>query len=1222
MSLHTSRPNVSSCGVAVAAVAALAIGQWQPVEAEQSPAALANRPCRVHGTVLGGDAPLPGATITARAGDQVAAVTSTDLDGGYLVALAPGTYTLHVQLSAFAPADREVTVGMPPCEATADMKLVLASRVPGYVRPVPGAAVAVAPAPGAGRGNGATAGSGQPAAPAAANGQVAAATNPAAAPQDATAATAGRGRGQGAGPGGRGGRGGVQAQRFQSLAVEQTAATTGGASEAVLDVTSSNEQDPAARLLPAGFSPDAVMESVAVSGTMVEVDRNLLNDRLQALGRGEFGLAEGQQAGQPGQNSLLAQIGEGAGRGGAGGAGGPGGGVGGGGRGGGGILGGRGGAAGRLQVSATYGLGGSMFDSAPYALRGEAPQKRDYLQQSFSTTIGGPVKIPGIYDGTNRTTFNFSYTGGRNSNLFDQYATVPSLAYRAGDFSASPVAIINPATGLPFDNNQIPIGMMSPSALALLRYFPEPNLSGDTRNFHVSDTTVSTTDTFALRFQHTFTQPQAGRGGGRGGAGGAGGRGGGAAGGAGAPAGRGAGAAGQGRGGAGGRGVFQPPLDITMSATVNYRRNDGERSNVFPALAGTTKGTTLSVPVTVNVRQGRWMHAFSGSLSRTASSTLNNFAFVDNITGLAGIRGVATDPFDWGVPSLTFGTFTALRDTAPSRRTDTSWTLGYTVTRMVGNHNYRAGASYQQQLNKTQSDSNARGTFTFSGLYTAGGQNTVRGSGQDFADFLLGLPQQATRQYSVDVDNISSPIVIRGRGLSAFFQDDWRWKARWTINYGVQWDYTAPSTEINGHMVNLDVAPDFSAVSAVLPGETGLLSGTVFPSGLVRPDWNNLAPRIGAAWRASNREVVRFGYGLSYNSGAYSAIARNLYQQPPFFLTGTSIGSLASPLTLADPFANITASTVTNTYGIDPNYSLGLIHQWTADYSRDLFRTWAVGMTYIGTRGSNLDMLRAPNRGPTGLRIAGVQSFTWQSAEGLSHMNGISWRVQKRQARGISGSASYTYSRAWDNTTATGGGATVAQDDTNLAAEWGRSNFDRRHQLSGSLSVELPFGRNRPWLDQGGWLAMIVGDWSLSTNLSYQSGQPLTARCSTCASDIARGTGGTLRANYNGDAISLGDPTIDQYFNTSAFSIPASGTFGNSPRNLITGPGSKSMNMQISRDVALGGNRAVTINVNASNLLNLVNYAGIDTNVNSPTFGQVLSVNGRRSVRVNLRFRF
>jgi hypothetical protein len=121
---------------------------------------------------------------------------------------------------------------------------------------------------------------------------------------------------------------------------------------------------------------------------------------------------------------------------------------------------------------------------------------------------------------------------------------------------------------------------------------------------------------------------------------------------------------------------------------------------------------------------------------------------------------------------------------------------------------------------------------------------------------------------------------------------------------------------------------------------------------------------------------------------------------------------------------------------------------------------------------------------------------------------------------------------------------------------------------------------------------------------------------------VAQGVGGTLRADYTGAPVSVASPTIDQYFNTAAFAIPEAGTFGNSSRNLVIGPGSRLLNLQVTRDVTLGGTRGVSINLNVNNLLNTVNYAGVDTNVNSPTFGQVLSVSGRRSVRLNLRFRF
>jgi hypothetical protein len=144
----------------------------------------------------------------------------------------------------------------------------------------------------------------------------------------------------------------------------------------------------------------------------------------------------------------------------------------------------------------------------------------------------------------------------------------------------------------------------------------------------------------------------------------------------------------------------------------------------------------------------------------------------------------------------------------------------------------------------------------------------------------------------------------------------------------------------------------------------------------------------------------------------------------------------------------------------------------------------------------------------------------------------------------------------------------------------------------------------------------------VTTTFTWQSGTPYTPRVTGAVSDVARGTNGTLRANYTGEPISLADPTIDRFFNTSAFTIPAAGTFGNASRNLIIGPGSRQLNAQLARDVRLGGNRVMSLQLNTTNLLNMVNYGAIDTAVNSPTFGQILSVRGMRSTQLNLRFRF
>ena len=153
-------------------------------------------------------------------------------------------------------------------------------------------------------------------------------------------------------------------------------------------------------------------------------------------------------------------------------------------------------------------------------------------------------------------------------------------------------------------------------------------------------------------------------------------------------------------------------------------------------------------------------------------------------------------------------------------------------------------------------------------------------------------------------------------------------------------------------------------------------------------------------------------------------------------------------------------------------------------------------------------------------------------------------------------------------------------------------------------------------------MAGMLDRWRFTATFIARSGRPLTARVSGASRDVAQGVNGALRGDYNGAPIQSSDPTIDRYFNTDAFSVPAAGFFGSSPRNIIVGPGSRQLNGGMQRSVPLGGNRSMNIQIQATNLLNMVNYTAIDTNVNSPTFGQVRSINSMRSATLNLTFQF
>ncbi|HET7694804.1 MAG TPA: TonB-dependent receptor [Vicinamibacterales bacterium] len=1127
--METTPVSRRAAGLAAGLLAALAL--MNPLDARQTSA---GGGCRISGRATSGATPLPGVAITLKIGDVVRAATSTETDGAYSVALAPGEYTLTAELAGFTRVQRPLVVADPGaagsgCAQTVDVSLVLPPRQ--------------APAPQAAR-----------------------------APQRGAAPT--------------------------SVVPVQQADTAAQAPAADREA----EEAAARLLLPAGFSTDAPSDAIAITGGNASLDRGLLNDRFDAIGRGVFDPATGEfAAGFAGEQGGRGGPG---GRGGFGGPGGPGpGGRGGEGRGGPGgpggpggfVIGGRGGQQQRYNGTTNYTFGGSALDAAPYQLRsGSAVQERPYTRQSFGGTLGGPVKLPGIYDGTRRTNFTLTYNGNRGSNLFDQYATVPSPAMRTGDFSASAAPVIDPRTGQPFPGNVIPIERMDPAAVALLRFIPLPNLSGPTRNFHNIGTSQSSGDNVSVRVTHNFTPaPAGGRGGG--------GRGGFAAGGQ-RPA-----------GGRGGRGAAQG-TSVNLTAQLQYRRNRNDQRNVLPALGGENAGTNVAVPVSLNVRHGRTLHAISVNFSSTSSNTSNNYAGVENVAGDIGIGGISTDPFNWGIPSLSFASISSVRDVTPSRRSDRRVALSYNWTQPWKTHQLRFGGDYRFDRTASQSDANANGAFVFTGLYAAGGSPVVRSGGLDFADFLLGLPQQGSVQYG------PGNIRMTGKSMSLFFQDDWRKSGTLTFNLGVRYELIWPFVERSGHMVNLDVPPDFTAAAPVLPGDSGPFHGT-FPSGLLNADTNNVAPRVGAAWRIAPGTILRGGYGISFNSGSYANIARQLAVQPPFSTSDTVIGDAVVPLALTNAFLNAVTG-VANTYGVDANYALGRVQTWNADFSRDLTQNWNAGAGYTRTTGASLDVIRAPNRGPDGLRIEGVQPFLWQTSEGSSVLNAATFRLQRRMVKGLGGSIAYTLARSKDDASNIGGGTVVAQNDQNLAAEWALSSFDRRHQLSGNLSFELPFGPNKRWLNNGGRLAAIFGRWRGSANVVWQSGTPLTPRLQAAAADAARGTNGTLRADYLGGPIQIAGPTIDRFFNTEAFAVPLPGTFGSAGRNVIIGPGSRLLNAQFSRDLQFGRTRGLTVQFNANNLLNGVNYTRVDTTVNSPTFGQVLAVGPMRSAQLNLRFRF
>jgi TonB-dependent receptor-like protein len=1041
--------------------------------------------CTVAGAITSDRIPLPGVLVTLVSSDDRAVdVSSSAPDGTYALRVPlPGGYTLKTELTAFAPASRQLTIDQSNCSARVDLTMTLASRAAGSTPPA-------AAAPLAGR------------------------------------TVAGRGQAR------------TPPQQFQSLAL---LADQAGLAR---DETANGDADVGAQtILPPGFSADASAESVTAVGTSQQNDLffgpNGPGDFAQRFGfdRAEAGRAGGAGRGGP----------EGFGGGGFGpGFGGPFG---------------RGGRGNQIRGSIFQSADTSALDAAPYALNGQATAKPQYLQQRFGATIGGPLTIPKIIDNP-RTFFFLNYTGNHSRSPYDAYSTVPTLAERAGDLSALGRAPIDPLTGQPFADRQIPASRLDPAAQRLLAFIPAPNQTGLTQNFHTVTTVTNQLDDINVRLIHVFgAVPQRGRGQG-GGRGFGGGRGG---------------------GGPGGRAGVS-----NLNVTIHYRHGDNANASPFPTLGGTSTTTAWDVPVNYSFTKAGMPQSIRFGFNRQHTESQNLYANSENVAAAAGLLGAAADPFDWGVPNLSFSGFASVRDLTPSLRTDRTLSIGDTITKTKNAHTFRFGGDLRSIHADSRVDANARGSYVFTGLY----------SGVDLGDFLLGLPQQASLQFGPGLEQ------FRSTSWDLFAQDDWRATDKLTVNAGLRYEFYSPVAEASNRLVTLDVPPTFTTAVPVAAGESGPFSGAL-PDTIVRPFRAGLAPRLGVAWRPSPGNVIRTGYSINYNSSVYQTIAQQLAGQPPFATTDTAIATAASPLLLESALASVAPGVTANTYAIDPNYRLPFVQIWNVDWQRDLTRTLQFGIGYTGTKGSDLDLLRAPNRTPTGLRIADVAPFIYESSSADSIMQSLTLRLRKRLTNGFAVGGSYTLSKSIDDASSiAGAGGTVAQNDQDLAAERGLSNFDQRHRLAADFTRELPFG------------------FVINGNLQLASGTPFTARILGAITDVARGTNGTLRANYNGAPIAAADPTALLFFNTAAFSIPAPGAFGNAGRNTIIGPGTSTLNFGLTKNINFSQTRGLSIQVLANNLLNDVQFASIDTNVNSPTFGQVTAVRPMRRISIQTRFRF
>jgi hypothetical protein len=801
----------------------------------------------------------------------------------------------------------------------------------------------------------------------------------------------------------------------------------------------------------------------------------------------------------------------------------------------------------------------AALNAEPFSLRGQSQEQPASGTNRFGLTFMSAPYLPGLTKPSGKDAVFLTLSGQRNSNPSDQYATVPTDAERAGNI---------PGLAAPI----VPVSQ----AAALLKYFPEPNLPGDTQNYHLLTTAQSNSTQAGVRYMRSLGKNASLLGG---------------------------------RGGMGGRRSQTQGLRQSINFNYNWSHSASDNVNLFPQLGGKTSSDSDSLQAGYTVGYHKVTNIFNANWNRSQGQTTNFFTNGADIATQAGILGpnnsaLNSTPLNYGLPDVTLSQITGLSEQQPSFSVAQTVSFTETLSWIHGKHNLRFGSDYRRVHHDFLGGSNATGTFYFTGAYT----------GSSLGDFLLGLPQETT------IDSAAGKSYLRENVMDAYAQDDWRALPYLTLTYGVRYEFFAPYTEKYGHLGLVDTNPagGFTQAAEAIAGNGGL------PAALVYPFRLGLAPRVGVALRLPRQAVVRAGFGMNYTNGQYASFARTMAHQPPFANeqtneAGTLCGAAAADcLSLANGFP---APDPVGNYALDPHYHLPYVQTWNVDVQKTL--PWGVVLNagYNGSKGNHLDVTTAPGRTPAGVSYSGVL-FNYEQAVAFSKFGAGTLRLNKRLSNGLALGANYQYAHSIDDAGSVGGTSTVvAQNWQNLQAEQSNSSFDQRQKVSGTYLYELPFGKDKQWLT-GGAAAHIFEGFSVSGSYSFATGTPLTPSYQAAEADVARGTAGSLRPDrVTGVSLTAAGGSLKEWFNTAGFAKPA-GPYGTASRNSITGPGTVQNNLSLSKTMQLGETRSMELRATANNVFNTVQYAGVDTNVVSPTFGQVTSAASMRAFSFNARFRF
>jgi len=816
-------------------------------------------------------------------------------------------------------------------------------------------------------------------------------------------------------------------------------------------------------------------------------------------------------------------------------------------------------------------------------------------QNNYGTTFAGPLIVPKLYNGRDKTFFMFNYEAFRQGQGTPFTAIYPSAAQLTGNLAdnsagtgifptdsdfckATPSSsqcadIVNPFTGVQYAGNIIPASDLDPVAQKALPYVLTSNVtpvysaSGLSYNTHESPKRIQSIDQYNARIDQKISAKDSIY------------------------------------------ATWSNSNDNLFTPSINPLGGNNAPLNDH---LWTATYTRLITDTIFNELRG----GINDSATFRNAQTANGPNYTQSLFGLD--YGNNSDPATFGIPNFSIAGFGPVGSiTEVIGADDKNYELADNLSISRGKIETVNGVQLiHERFNQiTDFGSNPNLVYTegYSALLANGGQDPVNG----LSDFLLGAP------YSITGATGDSSQQLHTNYYGLYTQNNWKFRPDLTLTMGLRYEFARSPIESRNRSQYFDPAS----------GQF-LYAGTSIRRSIIKPDYNNFAPRLGFAWRPGGsmfkNTVVRGGAGTYYSTDNFNE-EQFKNQGSPFYLSRSNTPSKTTPVSITNPFANTSTAfppANANIFSMDQNSRTPYISQWGLSIQQEFAGQYLLELEYAGGSGQKLPQRYNYNIGtidPTGAvpladRIAYPQYgfILITSNYGRSNYNAFTLKLEKRFSSGSSFLAAYTYSKAID--------IGITDDFSALSRDFftydrGVSDYDVPQRLVVSYTYQLPVGRDRQFLSNAP-LAVdyILGGWQLNGITTFTAGQYGTPTLP--GDNLNIGAFSTSRANRVGDPTS-GRKAPSQWFNPAAFAVPATGLPGSAGRNSIEQPGYQNWDASLFKNLSVTEKANFQLRFEAFNAFNHTQFGFANTTLGAG-FGSIGSVRpgSARVIQLGGRFSF